>query len=45
VAKVSRKALKVTVALETIAVSKEVKIVTDITCYLYARKSVIFITS
>jgi hypothetical protein len=45
VAEVSREALKAIVALEAVAVSEEVKTVTNITCYLYARRSVIFIIS
>jgi HJR/Mrr/RecB family endonuclease len=42
---VSKKALKATVALKAITVSKEIKIITNISCYLHARKSVIFITN
>jgi HJR/Mrr/RecB family endonuclease len=45
VAEVSKKALKAIVALKIITVSKEVKTVTNISCYLPARKSVIFITN
>jgi hypothetical protein len=44
-AEVSKKALKATVALKIIAVSKEAKTVANISYYLYVRKSVIFITS
>jgi hypothetical protein len=45
VAEVFEKALEAIVALETIAVFGEVKAVVDITCYLHAKKSVIFIIS
>jgi hypothetical protein len=45
VAEVSEKALEATVALEAVAVSKEAKIVTNISYYLHVRKSVISITS
>jgi hypothetical protein len=42
---VFEEALKATVALEAIAVSGEAEAVTDISYYLYVRKSVIFVTS
>jgi hypothetical protein len=45
VAEVFRKALKATVVLEAIAVSREAKAVTDISYYLHVKRSVIFITS
>jgi hypothetical protein len=38
VAKVFREALEVIIALKVIAVFKEVKIITDISRYLYAKK-------
>jgi hypothetical protein len=44
-AEVFREALKAVIALEAIAVSAEIKTVTDMTYYLYVRKSVIFVTS
>jgi hypothetical protein len=43
VVEVSRKALKATVALKTVAVFREVKVVTDISYYLHVRKSVTFV--
>jgi hypothetical protein len=45
VTKVFREALKAIVALEAIAVSKEIKTVANITYYLHVKRSVIFITS
>jgi hypothetical protein len=45
VAEVSEKALKATVALKTVAVSREVKAVADITCQLHVKRSAISITS
>jgi hypothetical protein len=45
VTEVSREALKVTVALEAIAVSREAKTITDISYYLHVKKSAIFATS
>jgi hypothetical protein len=44
-AEVSREASEAAVALEAVAVSAEVKAVTNITYYLQVKKSVIFITS
>jgi hypothetical protein len=44
-AKVFREALEATVASEAIAVSREAEAVTNMSYYLYVRKSVIFITS
>jgi hypothetical protein len=44
-AEVSGKALKAVVASEAITVSAEAKAVTDITYYLYVRRSVISITN
>jgi hypothetical protein len=44
-AEVSKKALKTTVASKTIAVSAEVKAITDITYYLYVKRSIISVTS
>jgi hypothetical protein len=40
-----KKALKAIVTLKTIAVSRKIKTIINITRYLYAKKSVIFITS
>jgi hypothetical protein len=45
VTEVFREALEAIVALKAVAVSREVKAVTNITCYLHAKKSVIFIIS
>jgi hypothetical protein len=45
VAKVFREALEATVALEAVAVFREVKAVTDMSHYLHVRRSVISITS
>jgi hypothetical protein len=45
VTEVSGKALKATIALKAVAVFGEIKTITNITCYLHARRSVIFITS
>jgi hypothetical protein len=45
VSKVFEKALKATIALEIIAVSKKTKAITNISYYLHVRRSVIFITS
>jgi hypothetical protein len=44
-AKVFKKALEAAVALETVTVFAEAKIITNITYYLHVKKSVIFITS
>jgi hypothetical protein len=44
-AELFRKALEVVIASEAVTVSAEVKTVTDITHYLYAKRSVTFITS
>jgi hypothetical protein len=45
VAEVSKKALKATVALKAIVVSREVKTVTNITYYLHVKRSVTSVTS
>jgi hypothetical protein len=45
VAKVSKKALEATVALEAVTVSGEAEAVTDMSYYLHVKKSVIFVTS
>jgi hypothetical protein len=45
VAEVSREALKATVALKAVAVSKEAKTVANISYYLYIRKSATSATS
>jgi hypothetical protein len=45
VAKVFREALEAIVTSKAIAVSGKVKIVTDISCYLYIKRNIIFITS
>jgi hypothetical protein len=45
VTEVSRKALKATVVLKAIAVSRKIKAVINISRYLYVRKNVIFVTS
>jgi hypothetical protein len=45
VTEVFKKALKATIALEVVTVFKKIKTVANITYYLYAKKSVIFITS
>jgi hypothetical protein len=45
VIEVSRKASEATVALETVAVSRKAKAVTNISYYLHVKRSVIFITS
>jgi hypothetical protein len=44
-AEVSEEALEAAVALKTMAVSAEAKVIADITYYLHVRKSVIFVTS
>jgi hypothetical protein len=44
-AKVFKEALKAIVALETVAVSAEVKTVTDITYYLHVKRSIISVIS
>jgi hypothetical protein len=44
-AEVSEEALEAIVASEAVAVFGEVEVITDITYYLYVRRSVIFVTS
>jgi hypothetical protein len=44
-AEVSKEASEATVALKAVAVSKETETITNISYYLYVRRSVIFITS
>jgi hypothetical protein len=43
--KVFKKALKVIIALKTIVVFIKIKTITNVTYYLYVKKSVIFITN
>jgi hypothetical protein len=45
VTKVSREALKATVASEAVAVSREAKVVINISYYLHVRRSITFVTS
>jgi hypothetical protein len=45
ITEVFREALETTVALKIVAVSKKVKTIINIICYLHVRRSVIFITS
>jgi hypothetical protein len=44
-AKVSKEALKATVALKAVTIFKETKAITNISYYLHIKKSVIFIIS